>query len=154
MHRARTCDARNVSLVAAEPEDAEDDAVLHRLCPTYAQDINSPFRHVRTRIYFTSESHMHSLLNVLRFCQLGKWDSCSKYREEQGLHSLQEHDLLRCRHLIFTVGYALLLLHWCPAAGQEGEPPLLGEEGQRVLHDCRELDYMTHIVLRMFENTT
>ncbi len=39
-------------------------------------------------------------------------------------------------------------------AGQEGEPPLLGEEGQRVLHECRELDYMTHIVLRMFENTT
>ena len=36
------------------------------------QDINSPFRHVRTRIYFTSESHMHSLLNVLRFCQLGE----------------------------------------------------------------------------------
>lgn len=47
--------------------------MLHRLCPTYAQDINSPFRHVRTRIYFTSESHMHSLLNVLRFCQLGGW---------------------------------------------------------------------------------
>lgn len=39
-------------------------------------------------------------------------------------------------------------------AGQEGEPPLLGEDGQRVLHECRELDYMTHIVLRMFENTT
>ena len=42
-----------------------------RLCPTYATDINSPLRHVRTRIYFTSESHVHSLLNVLRFCQLG-----------------------------------------------------------------------------------
>lgn len=94
-------------VVGTEPDDAEDDAVLHRLCPTYAQDINSPFRHVRTRIYFTSESHMHSLLNVLRFCQLG----------------------------------------------HEGEAPLLGEDGQRVLHDCRELDYMTHIVMRMFENT-
>lgn len=39
-------------------------------------------------------------------------------------------------------------------AGSEGEPPLLGEDGQRVLHGCMELDYMTHIVLRMFENTT
>ena len=36
------------------------------------QDINSPFRHVRTRIYFTSESHMHSLLNVLRFSHMGE----------------------------------------------------------------------------------
>ncbi|EFN57696.1 hypothetical protein CHLNCDRAFT_57228 [Chlorella variabilis] len=95
-------------VVGTEPDDGDDDAVLHRLCPTYAQDINSPFRHVRTRIYFTSESHMHSLLNVLRFCQLG----------------------------------------------HEGEAPLLGEEGQQVLHECRELDYMTHIVLRMFENIT
>lgn len=37
--------------------------------------------------------------------------------------------------------------------GSEDEGPLLGEDGQRVLHGCRELDYMTHIVLRMFENT-
>lgn len=43
-----------------------------RLCPTYASDINSPLRHVRTRIYFTSESHIHSLVNVLRFCHL-RW---------------------------------------------------------------------------------
>lgn len=26
-----------LSVPPAEPEDAEDDAVLHRLCPTYAQ---------------------------------------------------------------------------------------------------------------------
>ena len=44
---------------------------MHRLCPDYATDINSPLRHVRTRIYFTSESHVHSLINVLRFCHLG-----------------------------------------------------------------------------------
>ena len=39
-------------------------------------------------------------------------------------------------------------------AGPEGEPPLLGEDGLRVLRACEELDYMTHIVLRMFENMT
>lgn len=47
------------------------EAAVHRLCPDYATDINSPLRHVRTRIYFTSESHVHSLINVLRFCHLG-----------------------------------------------------------------------------------
>jgi len=29
--------------------------------------VSSPGRHVRTRLYFTSESHIHSLLTVLRF---------------------------------------------------------------------------------------
>lgn len=53
-----------------DDEVEEDRETLHRLCPTYAQDINSPLRHVRTRIYFTSESHMHSLINVLRFAHL------------------------------------------------------------------------------------
>ena len=52
-------------------EEEDSEPPLHRLCPTYAQDINSPLRHVRTRIYFTSESHVHSLINVLRFCHLG-----------------------------------------------------------------------------------
>ena len=33
--------------------DQEDPDIRHRLCPTYASDINSPLRHVRTRIYFT-----------------------------------------------------------------------------------------------------
>lgn len=27
----------------------------------------SPERHVRTRLYFTSESHVHSLLSILRY---------------------------------------------------------------------------------------
>jgi len=88
-------------------ERDDDDAVLHRLCPTYAQDINSPLRHVRTRIYFTSESHCHSLVNVLRYCQLG--------------------------------------------LGVEFQEGLLSEIGQRLLHETSELDYMTHIVFRMFE---
>jgi hypothetical protein len=51
--------------------EAAETETIHRLCPTYASDINSPLRHVRTRIYFTSESHMHSLVNVLRWCHLG-----------------------------------------------------------------------------------
>lgn len=30
----------------------------------------SPERHVRTRLYFTSESHVHSLLSTLRYGSL------------------------------------------------------------------------------------
>lgn len=36
---------------------------LHR----YSHGVSSPGRHVRTRLYFTSESHVHSLLTVLRY---------------------------------------------------------------------------------------
>lgn len=38
---------------------------MHVLAP-YTQNVNSIKRHVRTRIYFTSESHIHSLMNILR----------------------------------------------------------------------------------------
>ena len=53
-------------LHGGEDDAGDDDSTMHRLCPTYAQDVNSPLRHVRTRIYFTSESHCHALTNVLQ----------------------------------------------------------------------------------------
>ena len=47
-----------------EPGEEEEDTV-HRLNPEYSSGVSSPGRHVRTRLYFTSESHIHSLLTVL-----------------------------------------------------------------------------------------
>ncbi|KAK4025447.1 hypothetical protein OUZ56_014515 [Daphnia magna] len=43
------------------------DESVNRLDPRYSHGVSSPGRHVRTRLYFTSESHIHSLLTVLRF---------------------------------------------------------------------------------------
>lgn len=54
----------------AAPPQPPKEAATHRLCPSYASDISSPLRHVRTRIYATSESHIHSLVNVLRYAHL------------------------------------------------------------------------------------
>ncbi|MED6248849.1 Inositol hexakisphosphate and diphosphoinositol-pentakisphosphate kinase 1, partial [Ataeniobius toweri] len=44
----------------------EDEAV-NKLHPLYSRGVMSPGRHVRTRLYFTSESHVHSLLSMFRY---------------------------------------------------------------------------------------
>lgn len=55
------------------------------------------------------ESHIHSLINVIRYCQL---DDSPK-----------------------------------------GEPGLVANEGLKRIFETKELDYLTHVVLRMYENT-
>ncbi|KAH8374183.1 hypothetical protein KR200_010973, partial [Drosophila serrata] len=50
--------------------DEVEDEFMNRLNPHYSHGVASPQRHVRTRLYFTSESHVHSLLTVLRYGEL------------------------------------------------------------------------------------
>uniref|UniRef100_A0A182KED1 Inositol hexakisphosphate and diphosphoinositol-pentakisphosphate kinase n=1 Tax=Anopheles christyi TaxID=43041 RepID=A0A182KED1_9DIPT len=47
-------------------EELGGEESVNRLNPRYSYGVSSPGRHVRTRLYFTSESHVHSLLTVLR----------------------------------------------------------------------------------------
>ncbi|KAK4779402.1 hypothetical protein SAY86_006930 [Trapa natans] len=91
-----------------DQDDDDDKETQYRLDPRYA-NVKTPERHVRTRLYFTSESHIHSLMNVLRYCNLDE--------------SLQ------------------------------GEESLVSPNGLERLYNTKELDYMSYIVLRMFENT-
>ncbi|KAL7100829.1 hypothetical protein ACP275_08G019500 [Erythranthe tilingii] len=91
-----------------DQEDDEDKETKYRLDPKYA-NVKTPERHVRTRLYFTSESHIHSLMNVLRYCNLDE--------------SLQGEDSLVC------------------------------DSALERLCKTKELDYMSQIVLRLFENT-
>lgn len=42
--------------------------INHRLDPRLSKHIViTPSRHVRTRLYFTSESHIHCMINILRY---------------------------------------------------------------------------------------
>ncbi|XP_043961593.1 inositol hexakisphosphate and diphosphoinositol-pentakisphosphate kinase 2 isoform X22 [Gambusia affinis] len=43
------------------------DEFVNKLHPLYSRGVMSPGRHVRTRLYFTSESHVHSLLSIFRY---------------------------------------------------------------------------------------
>ncbi|GLT74090.1 hypothetical protein SLA2020_459110 [Shorea laevis] len=97
-----TSDASN------DQEEEDDKETKYRLDPKYA-NVKTPERHVRTRLYFTSESHIHSLMNVLRYCNLDE--------------SLQGEDSLVC------------------------------QSAMERLHKTKELDYMSYIVIRMFEST-
>ncbi|PIM99992.1 Arp2/3 complex-interacting protein VIP1/Asp1, involved in regulation of actin cytoskeleton [Handroanthus impetiginosus] len=94
--------------MSMDQDEDDDKETQYRLDPKYA-NVKTPERHVRTRLYFTSESHIHSLMNVLRYCNLDE--------------SLQ------------------------------GEPSLVCDNALDRLYKTKELDYMSYIVLRMFENT-
>ncbi|KAG5274105.1 hypothetical protein AALO_G00159240 [Alosa alosa] len=58
----------------------EDEAV-NKLHPLYSRGVMSPGRHVRTRLYFTSESHVHSLLNVFRYGGLLSEEKDEQWRQ-------------------------------------------------------------------------
>ncbi|OIW06702.1 hypothetical protein TanjilG_04096 [Lupinus angustifolius] len=103
----RKCNTMS-DISSVDQDDDDDRETKYRLDPKYA-NVKTPERHVRTRLYFTSESHIHSLMNVFRYCNLDE--------------SLQGEESLVCHNAL------------------------------ERLCKTRELDYMSSIVLRMFENT-
>ena len=65
-------------------------------------DVRTPKRHVRTRLYFTSESHIHSLFNVLRWGSASDDGSPSIFSD--ATHSLFHHiELGYLTHIVFRV---------------------------------------------------
>lgn len=51
----------------ADSSNDDETESVNRLDPKYSHGVSSPDRHVRTRLYFTSESHIHSLVTSLQF---------------------------------------------------------------------------------------
>ncbi|XP_053264298.1 inositol hexakisphosphate and diphosphoinositol-pentakisphosphate kinase 2 isoform X1 [Podarcis raffonei] len=64
--------------IRSDLQRTQDDDTVNKLHPLYSSGVMSPERHVRTRLYFTSESHVHSLLSTLRFGSL-----CDPSKDEQ-----------------------------------------------------------------------
>ncbi|KAM6473175.1 inositol hexakisphosphate and diphosphoinositol-pentakisphosphate kinase 2 isoform 4-T10 [Liasis olivaceus] len=64
--------------IRSDLQRTQDDDTVNKLHPLYSSGVMSPERHVRTRLYFTSESHVHSLLSTLRYGSL-----CDATKDEQ-----------------------------------------------------------------------
>ncbi|XP_066238043.1 inositol hexakisphosphate and diphosphoinositol-pentakisphosphate kinase 2 isoform X13 [Saccopteryx leptura] len=67
-----------VRKIRSDLQRTQDDDTVNKLHPVYSRGVLSPERHVRTRLYFTSESHVHSLLSILRYGAL-----CNEAKDDQ-----------------------------------------------------------------------
>ncbi|KAK0154904.1 Inositol hexakisphosphate and diphosphoinositol-pentakisphosphate kinase 2 [Merluccius polli] len=64
--------------IKSDLQRTQDDDTVNKLHPEYSRGVMSPERHVRTRLYFTSESHVHSLLSILHYGAL-----CDETKDDQ-----------------------------------------------------------------------
>ena len=169
-----------------EDEDEEEDAPT-RLNMRYATEkkVHSPYRHVRTRLYFTSESHLHSLLNILKYAHLEedlrKRASGDKKRSSQHVAANSSPPKAATMTTQKTnsggtsktnaFGDPLLSPRKPPRAPNSSADvsfdarsdldsdftftkrnPLVVEGLDEILGErSKELDYLTHIVFRMYE---
>ena len=87
-----------------EKSDHLQEVSTYKADVRYSEDSITGNKTVYTRMYFTSESHIHGILNVLRY-----------------------------------------------GVGSNGQRAVT-EEGRQALNDVSEYDYLSHILLRMYEN--
>ena len=84
--------------------------------------VKSPNRSVRSRLYFSSESHLHAFVNILRF---GSYGEFAKARSSEWMDEEEETS---------------------PVSRAEA-----WEQAKEYLSRARELNYLTMIVCRVFE---
>lgn len=101
--------------------------------PSYSKGIHTPGRHVRTRLYFTSESHIYSLLSVLKYGNL--FEVCPS-----GLVSASRIRVSGLTGLLCAVLKDNSDEQWNTALS--------------FLNTIPELEYLTQIVIMLYEDTS
>lgn len=109
----------------------------------YSRGVLSPGRHVRTRLYFTSESHVHSLLSIFRY------------------GSLLDVSPLKIRAAAFQTpsirrdtvnGRLSVSLCVCVRFVRQEEKDQQWKRAMDYLSAVSELNYMTQIVIMLYED--
>ena len=135
---------------AALKEEEEIEVSTTRLNHRYAGNVgvHSPHRHVRTRLYFTSESHIHSLLNVLRYCNLEAGTKAPSGTPRCSVGNAAE---IRNGGGVGASSPGASDGETKNARGSGPPPPSLLSRRVETLENIGDLDYLTHIVFRMYE---
>ncbi|KAJ0403196.1 hypothetical protein ATCC90586_000167 [Pythium insidiosum] len=123
----------------------------YRLDPSYAKElrIKSPATQVRTRLYFTSESHMHTLLNVLRF-QCPSWRARHQKGGEDGEFDISTEEEQYSNHILKEMGISVS--ERMPQRKYVfDQSKMISERGNQALDRVAELNYLAHVVIRVFE---
>jgi inositol-hexakisphosphate/diphosphoinositol-pentakisphosphate 1-kinase len=135
-------------------DDLDDQDVEHhgyRLDPSYAKElrIKSPATQVRTRLYFTSESHMYTLLNVLRF-QCASWRARHQHGGEDGEYDVSPEQEKYSNEILKRMGISVN--ESMPQRKYVfNESKMISNSASCALDRVGELNYLAHVVIRVFE---
>jgi inositol hexakisphosphate/diphosphoinositol-pentakisphosphate kinase len=136
---------------AGDLNDTDIEHHGYRLDPSFAKElrIKSPATQVRTRMYFTSESHLHTLLNVLRF-QCPEWRARHEGGGEHNEYDVSIEQEKFSNEILKRMGISVNeRIQQRKYVFRESK--MISDSSMREIDRVAEVNYLAHIVIRVFE---